>query len=107
MLPLATSKIPPQVAAGPAADEAETAAAGDEVAAVDSADVFSDGWFSDTAAFGQVALWGLVLITVTLLFRFLGRRTRYWVGALAGAVPFVVVLYFWFQNVNRLLPPGF
>jgi sortase A len=89
-----------------AADEAETAA-GEEVAGVDSADVFSDGWFSDIAAFGQVALWGLVLIAVALLFRFLGRRTRYWVGALAGAVPFAVVLYFWFQNVNRLLPPGF
>ena len=55
----------------------------------------------------RFALWGLALISVALLFRFLGRRTRYWVGALAGAVPFVIVLYFWFQNVNRLLPPGF
>jgi hypothetical protein len=25
---------------------------------------------------------------------------------LVGAVPFVVVLYFFFENVNRLLPPS-
>jgi sortase A len=104
--PTATDAIAGDPAADAAAD-GEEAAAGEEVAAGDTADVFSDGWFSDTGAFGQVALWGLALIAVALLFRFLGRRTRYWVGALAGAVPFVVVLYFWFQNVNRLLPPGF
>jgi sortase A len=28
------------------------------------------------------------------------------VGALAGVVPFVVALYFFFENVNRLLPPN-
>jgi len=26
------------------------------------------------------------------------------VGALVGIVPFALVLYFFFQNVNRLLP---
>jgi len=31
---------------------------------------------------------------------------RIWLGVLAWFVPFVVVLYFWFVNVNRLLPPG-
>ena len=35
----------------------------------------------------------------------LSRATRRnWIGALAGIVPFVIVLYFFFQNVNRLLP---
>ena len=29
---------------------------------------------------------------------------RNWVGALVGIVPFVIALYFFFQNVNRLLP---
>ena len=29
---------------------------------------------------------------------------RNWVGALVGIVPFVVALYFFLQNVNRLLP---
>jgi sortase A len=28
------------------------------------------------------------------------------VGLLVGIVPFVIVLYFWFENVNRLLPPN-
>jgi sortase A len=37
----------------------------------------------------------------------LSRRTRRdWVGGLVGLVPFVVALYFFFQNVNRLLPPN-
>jgi sortase A len=27
-----------------------------------------------------------------------------WVGGLVGIVPFLVALYFLFQNVNRLLP---
>jgi sortase A len=34
------------------------------------------------------------------------RQRRIWLGVLAAAIPFVVVLYFWFENVNRLLPPG-
>jgi sortase A len=37
----------------------------------------------------------------------ISRRTkRDWVGLLVGIVPFVIVLYFFFQNVNRLLPPN-
>jgi hypothetical protein len=28
------------------------------------------------------------------------------VGFAVGAVPFVIVLYFFFENVNRLLPSG-
>ena len=31
---------------------------------------------------------------------------RYWVGLLAAFVPFIVVLYFFYENVNRLLPPN-
>jgi sortase A len=34
-----------------------------------------------------------------------GRRfRRLWVCFLVGAAPFLVVLYFFFENVNRLLP---
>jgi sortase A len=90
----------PATTATAAAEEAE------EIAAVDSADAFSDGWFSDDAAYGQVALWGFVVSGVALAFTVLGRRTRNWIGALAGIGPFLVVLYFFFQNVNRLLPPN-
>jgi sortase A len=73
---------------------------------VSSADAFEQGWFSDDAAFGQVALWGLACMAVALAATFLGRRTRNWVGAVVGITPFVLVLYFWFENVNRLLPPN-
>ncbi len=70
-----------------------------------TADAFSHGWFSDDGTWGQVALWGLALATVGIGAYLLSRRVRRnWVGALAGVVPFVVVLYFFFQNVNRLLP---
>lgn len=89
-----------QPPASPGPDVGEIGAIGEQ-----TADAFSHGWFSDDAAFGQVALWGLVLTALGLGAYLLSRRVRRnWVGALAGVVPFVVVLYFFFQNVNRLLP---
>jgi sortase A len=70
-------------------------------------DVFSKGWFSDASANPHVAAWGLVLIGIALGATALSRRTgRNLVGALIGIVPFLVALYFFFQNVNRLLPPA-
>ena len=71
------------------------------------ADAFSEGWFSDPGANGQVLLWGLALAAVGIGSYLLSRRTkRDWVGLTVGIVPFLVVLYFFFQNVNRLLPPN-
>ena len=71
----------------------------------DLADAFAHGWFSDDAAFLQVALWGLALAAIGIGSWLLSRRfRRNWVGALVGIVPFALVLYFFFQNVNRLLP---
>jgi sortase A len=70
-------------------------------------DVFTKGWFSDPGANGAVGLWGLVLIGIALGATAISRRThRNLVGALLGIGPFVVALYFFFQNVNRLLPPA-
>ncbi len=81
------------------ADLAETASA--------SQDLFENSWFSDPDAFPQVAIWGVLLTLVALAATVLSRRVRRnWVGALVGIGPFVVVLYFWFENVNRLLPPN-
>ena len=71
------------------------------------ADAFSEGWFSDPGANSQVALWGLVLAAIGTLSYLLSRKAkRDWVGLLVGIGPFVVTLYFFFQNVNRLLPPN-
>jgi sortase A len=71
------------------------------------ADAFSEGWFSDPSANGQVALWGLLLAAIGIASYLLSRKVkRDWVGLLVGVGPFVVTLYFFFQNVNRLLPPN-
>jgi sortase A len=73
-----------------------------------TADAFARGWFSDPDAWAQIALWGLLLTAIAVGAYLLSRRTRHdLVGLAVGIVPFVVVLYFFFQNVNRLLPPGF
>jgi sortase A len=70
-------------------------------------DAFSQGWFGDRGAFPQIGLWAAVLLAVALLsYRVAKRFRRYTFGVLVGVVPFVVALYFFYQNVNRLLPPG-
>jgi sortase A len=70
-------------------------------------DAFSDGWFSDSSAITPAIMWGLVLAVVAYGIYWISRRfRRYWVGALAGFVPFIVVLYFFYENINRLLPPN-
>ena len=75
--------------------------------AADGAELFANQWFSDPDAFAPVAWWGLLLSAVALGAYAVSRRARRnLVGALVGIVPFVVVLYFWFENVNRLLPPN-
>jgi sortase A len=72
-----------------------------------SADALEQGWFDDSAAWPQVALWAAVLIAISLVAWRIGRALgRSWVGALIAAAPFVVALYFFFENVNRLLPPN-
>jgi sortase A len=78
------------------------------LAAIDterSEGVFQNSWFADDAAWVDVGLWGMVLTAISIGSWLLSRRVkRNWVGALVGIAPFVVVLYFWFENVNRLLP---
>jgi sortase A len=71
------------------------------------ADAFSEGWFSDPGANGQVALWGLLLAAIGIGSYLLSKKAkRDWVGLLISIGPFFVTLYFFFQNVNRLLPPN-
>ncbi len=84
-----------------------TPAPGDDEVNAEIADAFAAGWFSDPGANSQVALWGLVVSAIAALAYLLSRTLRRdWVGALVGIVPFAVGLYFFFQNVNRLLPPA-
>lgn len=70
-----------------------------------SEDAFSSHWFDDKAAFPQVALWGLIAMAVVVAAYLLARQLKKtWVGLAVGVVPFLVTLYFFYQNVNRLLP---
>lgn len=68
-------------------------------------DAFNQGWFSDGKALPHVVGWGLLLLGVALgAYQLAKRNRRLWLGFVVGVVPFVVVLYFFFENVNRLLP---
>ena len=70
-------------------------------------DAFSDGWFSDSSAVLPAVMWGLLLAAIGYGIYWLSHKVRrYWVGILAGFVPFIVVLYFFYENINRLLPPN-
>ncbi len=110
---LAATPSPSDGAGTPSIDDAlaggtgSLATAGLAETASASEDLFENSWFSDPDAFPQVAIWGALLTFVALAATALSRRLRRnWVGALAGIGPFVVALYFWFENVNRLLPPN-
>lgn len=76
-------------------------------ASTTSPDAFADGWFADASAIPQALFWGLLVAGVACGALWLSRKVRrYWVGILAGFVPFFVLLYFFYENVNRLLPPN-
>ena len=71
-------------------------------------DAFGGGWFHDDGAWLQIALWGGALILLAIACRKISRHFRHdSIGILAVVIPFVVCLYFFYQNINRLLPPGF
>jgi sortase A len=73
----------------------------------ESADALSRGWFSDLSAIPQTLLWGFIELLVVFGAWQLAKKNRNrLIGAAAGFIPFFVVLYFVFQNVNRLLPPN-
>jgi sortase A len=98
----------------PAAEVDDDATAAPAEAADTAVDVspateeaFSQGWFDDEGAFGQLALWGAVVALISIGAFLLSRRFRRdLVGLVVGIVPFAIALFFFFQNVNRLLPPG-
>lgn len=67
--------------------------------------VLAHGWFDDSAAWWHVIGWSLLDLVVVAGGWALARRTnRRWLGIVVAAVPFLFVLYFVYQNVNRLLP---
>lgn len=79
----------------------------DDPASAAEGDAFSGSWFDDTAAWPHIAGWGALLSIIAIGAYLISRRTRHYsIGFLTCIVPFTVCLYFFFENVNRLLPPG-
>jgi sortase A len=65
------------------------------------------GWGHDGAAWLQVLLWGLACSFVGAGATFVSRKRHdNWTGAMVGLLPFVVALWFFYENVARLLPPN-
>ena len=70
-----------------------------------SGDAFNQGWFADGKAWPQLIGWFvLLLLVVGGSWQLAKRNRRLWLGILVGFAPFVVVLYFFFENLNRMLP---
>jgi sortase A len=98
--------LPPTTTATSAPDTGSDGLGGSTESATGE-DAFQQGWFSDRAAIPHAIAWGVALLLVVVASWLIGRRARrLWVCFLVGAVPFVAVLYFFFENVNRLLPPS-
>ena len=81
----------------------------DDSSVIPTIETFDAGWFSDSSAWIDLAPWlvleiGLAMFVTRVTRRF-PRRRRVAIGAV-GLIPGLVVLYFVFQNVSRLLPPN-
>jgi sortase A len=65
------------------------------------------GWFDDTSAVLDILLWGAAGVGIVLTIRWATRRVghRVLLSAL-GVVPFLVALFFFYENLNRVLPAG-
>lgn len=73
----------------------------------DLAGEFGRGWFHDSSAIWQVLVWASGLLAIVVASQVLSRRRRsHLVGYGLGLLPGLVVLYFVYVNVNRLLPPN-
>ena len=70
-------------------------------------EAFGGGWFDDPEAPTQVALWGGLLALIGGLGFVISRTTRRdLVGFTIAVVPFGIASFFFFQNLQRLLPAG-
>ena len=66
---------------------------------------FSTGWFRNPGAWPRALGWGLFLVVIAMAASRLGRATGHrWVGWLVGCVPFLVVLFHFYDNVSRIVP---
>jgi sortase A len=91
----------------PGSTSASTGSGPGVIAPLEITDAFSDGWFYDRDAFPQIVLWGIFLIlisTIAYVISVVKRGDLFGFGV--GILPFLMALYFFFQNLQRLVPPG-
>jgi sortase A len=100
-LPAAVTTVQIPVDTGSAAEQTA-----DNPLVASVGDSFSAGWFSDSAAWFPTILWGLIVAAVAFGFWMLGRHWKRWAAYILAVIPFLFVLYFFYENVARLLPPN-
>ncbi|MGE0879671.1 MAG: sortase [Acidimicrobiia bacterium] len=73
-----------------------------------SSDAFNRGWFSDSSAWSPTLLYGLTCALIGIAaWAFARRRKPLWWLIYVGAVPVLLFfLYFFYENLSRLLPPS-
>jgi sortase A len=72
-----------------------------------AADDFNAGWFSDSSAFVPTALFALVCLAIGIGASALVRRTGRKLLYIPAAPVFLVGLYFFYENVSRILPASY
>jgi sortase A len=102
-LPGSPSTLAPSTTVAATTTTAVRAVEGEE----DLTGAFTNGWFSDKHAIPQMALWGAICGAIGLGAWLISRRLhRNMIGFLIGIFPFLIALYFFYENANLLLPPG-
>ncbi len=83
----------------PAEDAASTNSQGQQV--------FSAGWFHDSTALVQSIIWMVILVGIRMvIIRVSQRRKSWWPMLPVGLLPVAIGLYFFYVNVNNLVPPN-
>jgi sortase A len=102
-----TTTIPTNTIGSPEVSTTNPATVMDDSSITEGADALSRGWFSEPSAIPHTLLWLLFELLIVLGGWQVAKKFRNRIiGAVVGFIPFFVVLYFVFQNVNRLLPPN-
>jgi sortase A len=65
------------------------------------------GLSGDRAPAGPTLWWGLLTALVGGAWWLLFHRYRRWTTWIAGAIPFVIVLFFFYANLERVLPTNY
>jgi sortase A len=70
---------------------------------------FEDNLSGDRAGAGPAVVWAITCAVIWLLAWAIGKRWRRvrWPAYLVGSLPFMVALFFFFENFSRLLPANY